>query len=108
MTEELGQILKVLPSLKVKVLVAQLGLTLCDPMDCSLPGLSMEFSREESWGGLPFPSPGDLPNPRIEPALASSQILLSKYFREELKQRMWVRSVPGRPHRVLFRYITTL
>ena len=66
------------------------------------------FSRQESWGGLPFPSPADLPSPRIEPALASSQILLSKYFREELKQRMWVSSVPGRPHRVLFSYITTL
>ena len=28
---------------------------------------SMEFSRQEYWSGLPFPSPGDLPNPRIEP-----------------------------------------
>ena len=28
-------------------------LTLCDPMDCSLPG----FSRQEHWSGLPFPSP---------------------------------------------------
>ena len=27
----------------------------------------MEFSRPEYWSGLPFPSPGDLPNPRIEP-----------------------------------------
>ena len=27
----------------------------------------MEFSREEYWSGLPFPSPGDLPNPGIEP-----------------------------------------
>ena len=42
--------------------------TLCDPMDCSrqLPP-SMEFSRQEYWSGLPFPSPGDLPNPGIEP-----------------------------------------
>ena len=29
--------------------------------------LSMEFSRQEYWSGLPFPSPGDLPNPGIEP-----------------------------------------
>ena len=29
--------------------------------------LSMGFSREEHWSGLPFPSPGDLPNPGIEP-----------------------------------------
>ena len=29
--------------------------------------LSMEFSRQESWSGLPFPAPGDLPDPGIEP-----------------------------------------
>ena len=28
---------------------------------------SMEFSRQESWSGLPFPSPGDLPDPGTEP-----------------------------------------
>ena len=27
----------------------------------------MEFSRQDYWSGLPFHSPGDLPNPRIEP-----------------------------------------
>ena len=35
--------------------------------------LSMEFPRQESWSGLPFPSPGDLPNLGVEsrsPALA--------------------------------------
>ena len=29
--------------------------------------LSMEFSRQEYWSGLPFPSPGDLPDPGVEP-----------------------------------------
>ena len=29
--------------------------------------LSVGFSRQEYWSGLPFPSPGDLPNPGIEP-----------------------------------------
>ena len=29
--------------------------------------LSLEFSRQEYWSGLPFPSPGDLPNPGIKP-----------------------------------------
>ena len=29
--------------------------------------LSVRFSRQEYWSGLPFPSPGDLPNPGIEP-----------------------------------------
>ena len=32
-----------------------------------LHGLSMEFSRQEYWSGLPFPSPVDLPNPGIKP-----------------------------------------
>ena len=34
--------------------------------------LSLEFSRQEYWGGLPFPSPVDLPNPGIEPASLKS------------------------------------
>ena len=29
--------------------------------------LSMEFSRQEYWGRLPFPSPGDLPDPELKP-----------------------------------------
>ena len=33
---------------------------------CLAP-LSMEFSRQEYWSGLPFPSPGDLPDPGIKP-----------------------------------------
>ena len=35
-------------------------------MDCGQAPLSMEFSRQEYWSRLPFPSPGDLPNPGIE------------------------------------------
>ena len=51
-----------------KVFVAQSCSALCDPMDCTLPGLpSMGFSRKEYWSGLPFPSPGDLHDPGIEP-----------------------------------------
>ena len=48
--------------------VSQLCLTLCDPMDyiAYQAPLSMGFSRQEYWSGLPFPSPGDLPDPRIE------------------------------------------
>ena len=37
-------------------------------------GLSMEFSRPEYWSGQPFPSPGDLPNPGIEPRSPSLQV----------------------------------
>ena len=54
----------------MKVLVAQLCLTLCNPMDIACQAsLSMEFSRQEYWSELSFPSPGGLPNPRTEPRL---------------------------------------
>ena len=43
--------------LKVKVKVAQSCPALCDPMGSKTP-LSMGFSRQECWSGLPFPSPG--------------------------------------------------
>ena len=35
--------------------------------------LSMGFSRQKHWNGLPFPSPGDLPNPGIEPGSPALQ-----------------------------------
>ena len=44
-------------------------------MDYSLPiRLSMGFSRQEYWSGLPVPSPGDLPNPGIEPGSPTLQV----------------------------------
>ena len=36
-------------------------------------GLSMIFSGQEYWSGLPFPSPGDLPDPGIEPGSPALQ-----------------------------------
>ena len=52
----------------VEYVCAQSHLTLCDSMDCSPPGSStMGSSRQEYWGWLPFPTPGDLPAPGIEP-----------------------------------------
>ena len=33
----------------------------------------MEFSRQEYWSGLPFPSPGEVPNPGNEPGLPALQ-----------------------------------
>ena len=39
---------------------------------CQAP-LSMEFSRKEYWNGLPFPTPGDLPDPEIEPGSPALQ-----------------------------------
>ena len=38
---------------------------------------SMGFSRQENWSGLPFPPPGDLPNPEIKPTSPESSLPLS-------------------------------
>ena len=63
-------------------------------MDCSLPGssvqapLSIGFSRQEYWSGLPFCSPGDLPDPGIEPR---SPALQADALPSEL---------PGKPHTI--------
>ena len=49
---------------------AQSGPTLRDPVIVAHEApLSMEFSRQEYWSGLPVPIPGDHPYPEIEPAL---------------------------------------
>ena len=40
----------------------------------------MEFSRQESWSGLPFPAPGDLPNPGIEPESVASPALQTDFL----------------------------
>ena len=45
----------------MRLLVTRLRPTLCDRVDCRLQApLSMGFSRQENWNGLPFPSPGNL------------------------------------------------
>ena len=38
--------------------------------------LSMEFSRQEYWSGVPFPPPGDLPDPKIEPGFSHCNQIL--------------------------------
>ena len=42
--------------------------------------LSMGFSRQEYWSGLPFPPPGNLPDPGIEPASLMSPALAGRFF----------------------------
>ena len=89
----------------VTVKVTQSCLTLCNPMDYiggSLVAklrptlvtawtaawqapLSMGFSRQEYWNGLPFPSPGNLPNPGIEPRYPAWQ-------EESLPTELWGKS----------------
>ena len=52
-------------------------------------GLSMEFSRQEYWSGLPFPSPGDLPDSGIE---TGSPALQADSLSSELPGKsMWIR-----------------
>ena len=65
----------------VCVLFSQLCPTLCDPIYSSLPSSSfLESSRQEYWSGLPWPSPGDLPDPRIEPLSLMSPALAGEFF----------------------------
>ena len=68
-------------------LVAQLCLTLCQPMDCSLPGSSVHgilqariLENTGYWNGLLCPPSGDLPDPGIEPA---SPALGGRFFTTE-------------------------
>ena len=57
----------------MKVLVAQTCLTLCDPMDCSPPDSVHGILQARNWGGFPFPPPGDLPHPGIDPRFPALQ-----------------------------------
>ena len=72
--------------LKIRVCsVTQLCLTLCDPMDCSPSGSSVQgIPRQEYCRGLPFPPPGDRPCPEIETASPPASLAvsyISKYKR---------------------------
>ena len=68
--------------IKVKVLVTRSCPTLCDPSDCIVnqAPLSMEFSRQEDWSGLPFPTPGDFCNPGIEHEPLGSPALAGRFL----------------------------
>ena len=74
------QFVKAVLLLCVCVLVAQLCPTLCESMDFAhQSSLSMEFSRQEYWSGLPFPSPGNLADPGIEPEFPVSPALAGRH-----------------------------
>ena len=57
---------------------------------CQAP-LSMEFSRQEYWSGLTFPSPGDLPNPGIKPGSPELQVVAQMVKRLSTMQETRVR-----------------
>ena len=58
---------------KQKIALSCLNLVISWTIACQAP-LSMGFSRQEYWSGLPFPSPGDLPDPGIEPMSPALQV----------------------------------
>ena len=61
--------------------VAQPCPTLCDPWTVAhQSSLSMGFSRQEYWSGLPHPSPGDLPDPGIKRVSLMSLALAGRFF----------------------------
>ena len=65
----------------VCVLVVLSCLTLATPWTVARQApLSMGFSRKEYWSGLPFPPPGDLPNPATESAYLVSPTLAGGFF----------------------------
>ena len=61
-------------------------------VSCQVP-LSLGFPRQEYWSELPFPSPGDLPNPGIEPM---SPALAGRFFTSE---------PPGKPLCMVYVYL---
>ena len=69
---------------------AQLRLTLCRPMDYSHQApLSMEFSRQEYWSGLPGSTPRNLPNPGIEPMSLMSPVMAGRFFTTSAMKVGW-------------------
>ena len=60
--------------------------------------LSVGFPRQEYWSGLPFPNPGDLPNPGTEPMSLASPAFVGRFF---------TIAPPGKPH-MIWRTFTPL
>ena len=78
---------------KVKVLVTQSCPTFATPWTVThQAALSMGFPRQEYWNGLPFPSPGYLPDPGIEPISLTSPAMAGGFFTTE---------PPGKPCNII-------
>ena len=60
--------------------------------------LSMGFSRQEYWSGLPCPLPGDLPDPGIEPAFLKSPALAGGFFTASAQRKRYSTTVPKAPY----------
>ena len=55
--------------------------------------LSMEFSRQEYWGGLPFPPPGDLPDTGVESESLASPALAGGFLTNEPPGKPYINTV---------------
>ena len=88
--------------------VAQSCPTLCDPWTVAYQvPLSMEFSRQEYWSGLPFPSPGDLPDPGTEPGSPALYCRQTLYCLSH--QRSWeVLNYSSNPHLIFLFFWNTV
>ena len=68
---------------------AQSCATLCDLVTVARQApLSMGFSRQEYWSGLPFPPPGSLPDPRIQLQSPVSSALAGGFFTTEPRNHL--------------------
>ena len=79
---------------------------LCDTMDGSPPApLSLGFSRQEYWSGLPFPSPGDPPKPGSSPSLLRALHWQARSFplvpqrADSLEETLMLRKTEGKRRR---------
>ena len=69
--------------------------SLCDPMDVAYQvPLAMGFPRQEHWSGLPFPPPGDLPDPGIEPVSVASPASAGGFFTTALLGKPYLSPLP--------------
>ena len=65
--------------------------TLVTPWTCSCQSpLSLGFSRQEYWSGLPFPFPGDFPDPGIEPRFPALQ---ADFLPTELREKPGTKTI---------------
>ena len=72
---------KVLKSFKGFMQSFQSCQTLCNLVDCSPPGSPVHgILQKEYWNGLPFPSPGDFPDPGIKPASLMSPAVAGRFL----------------------------
>ena len=72
--------------------------TLCNPwtIACQAP-LSVRFSRQEYWSGLPCPPSGNLPDPGIKPTFPVSPALAGGFFTTELPRKLTTLSLKAHP-----------